>query len=83
MATKEQKGDNLMEKDVEWFELAKEYGVYSKEWAVKAGDDVWQLNAGVLVAQACSRWQHRSCQYYDYNASQPFSSTFDASCVHF
>ena len=40
------------------FEKAREFGKKSHEESMKAEDDVWQLNAGVLVAQAegiCSK----------------------------
>ena len=40
------------------FDQAKDYGERSKTSAMDAEDDVWQLNASVLIAQAHGRWQH-------------------------
>ncbi len=40
------------------FDQAKDYGERSKKSAMDAEDDVWQLNASVLIAQAHGRWQH-------------------------
>ena len=47
------------------FSDAKEFGDKSLEAAQEADDDVWQLNASVLVAQSLGklRWELKWCIY--------------------
>ena len=57
--------------EIDKFEEAKDFGERSKKSAMEAEDEVWQLNASVLIAQAHGRralkhsvWSTRYSAYY-------------------